>query len=85
MKAIDVFGYKVTLLVDKNNSTHKTFCGAFASVIYGLLCVLIFFFLTEHAVLDLTSPLYDPNANHLAARRRLLGEAQSTTSQTVLT
>lgn len=85
MKAIDVFGYKVTLLVDKNNSTHKTFCGAFASVIYAILCLIVVFFLTEHAVLDLTSPLYDPNANHLAARRRLLGEASTATTQTVLT
>jgi hypothetical protein len=83
LKAIDVFGYKVTLLVDKQNSTHRTYCGAVASVIYIVLCVFIFFFLTEHAVLDLTSPLYDANANHLAARRRLLED--NTKAVTILT
>lgn len=81
LKALDVFGYKLTLYVDKNNYVHKTYCGAISSFLYLLFCGAIFFFLTEHAVLDLFEPLYDVNANHLSTRRRLEGA----NSQTVLT
>jgi len=46
------------------------------------MCGIIFFFLTEQAVLDLTSPLYDAKANQLSTRRRRLLAADT---QTVLT
>jgi hypothetical protein len=56
IKRIDLFGYKVNFNVDKYNYTHKTFCGAFASVVYVFLLVVIFFFLTQHAFLELITP-----------------------------
>jgi hypothetical protein len=46
IKFIDIFGYKVTLYVDKKNYTHKTYCGSVASIIYFVLCLGIFLALT---------------------------------------
>lgn len=88
MKALDIFGYRVTLYVDKKNYTHKTICGSFASIIYLTFVAIIFFFLTEHALLDLISPLYDVNANFLTTKRRMQASTSSpnsTQTQLILT
>jgi len=42
IKGIDIFGHQVKIKADKENKTFKTYCGAFATMIY--LAMIVFFF-----------------------------------------
>lgn len=43
IKNIDIFGHQVKIKVDNENRTHKTYYGAFATIIYFVFMCLIFY------------------------------------------
>jgi len=58
-KAIDMFGYRVRWNVQGNNSTHKTFLGAFSTLGYFFLLCVIFYFLCQHSFFELVTNMSD--------------------------
>ena len=41
LKKLDIFGYPIKLEFDNKGSTHRTSCGALASIIFALVSVVI--------------------------------------------
>ena len=51
-KSFDIFGYTVPINIDKDHPKHKTFCGAFTSIIYVIIVGAILYEVGLELILD---------------------------------